>query len=296
MLLALLACSAPNIVQPPDTAGDTAGDTSTDTGAAAWPEGLAPLTTLSEGECPDLSENGPATFRSHGLDRKIRVYLPKERPAGMPMMVVWHWLGSSARQVADVMDLEGMAERTGSVILVPESKDDNQYDWDFWNGLDDDLVMFDDLRTCAVQDLGVDPARISAHGMSAGGLMTTFLSVQRADSLATVSVFSGGTEPVVQWQQPAHPFPALVVYGGDTDLYGSGASQVNFTTTTTHYVDELRENDQFVVLCNHGLGHTLPPETDDMVIAWNLTHVYGEDSPYLDGDISAFPDYCGVVP
>lgn len=303
MLLLLLACAdaekngdtaLPGLDSFSDTSGDTSADTSGDT-AGTWPEGLAPLTEPSEGECPDFATASPV-FRSHGLDREVRVYLPREQTAGMGMMVVWHPLGYTARQLATFMDLQGMADATGTVILAPESKEDNVYDWDFWNGLDDDLVMFDDLRTCAVRTLGVDPTRVTAHGMSAGGLMTTMLSLQRAGSLATVSVFSGGTEPAVSWSTPASPFPALVVYGGEDDIYGSGRTALNFTETTTNYVNELRDNGQFVVLCNHDLGHTLPPETNDMIVAWNFAHRYAEPSPFAGGDISALPTYCGVVP
>lgn len=296
MLFLLIACTSTKSTD--DTAaaaGDTAGDTAADTDTGL-PEGLAPLTEPSNGECPALDGTASPTFQSNGIEREVRVYLPKSPPAGMGMMVVWHPLGTTARQIATYMDLQGMADATGTLILVPEAKSDNIYEWDFWNGLDDDLVMFDDLRACAVRDLGVDPARVSAHGMSAGGLMTTFLSMKRGDSLATVSVFSGGTEPVIQWSTPASKFPALVVYGGPTDVYGSGPTAINFTETTTNYVDELRTNGQFVVLCNHDSGHTLPPETDDMIVAWNLAQRFGEPSPFEGGDLSALPEYCGVAP
>jgi poly(3-hydroxybutyrate) depolymerase len=302
-LTALLACSpdAPGSDDgsgTDDTAGDTSGDTSGDTGGDSggeWPEGLAELTEPSGGACPDLSSSGAVTLTANGKEREVRLYLPESVAPGAPAMFVWHPLGMSARQIAQYMDLSEFAEATGLVIVVPEAKSDNQFEWDFWNGSDDDLVLFDDLRSCLVTELGVDAARITSHGMSAGGLMTTHLSIQRADSLATVSPFSGGTEPVVRWSTPAYPYPALVVFGGESDTYGSGASQVDFAETTANFVEELRENGQFVVLCDHGGGHTLPNETMDMIEAWNLTHRFGEPSPFADGDLSALPEWCAVV-
>jgi hypothetical protein len=282
-MLFLLACAGePGL---PGAGDDTAAITGT---TSTWTEGLAPLTALSDGECPDLAD-GQSKFSSNGRERKVRLYLPAEPTTAV---FVWHPLGVSARQIADYMDLEALAAQSDVAFVVPEAKDDNPFEWDFWNGLDDDLVMFDDLRTCLVDGLGVDPGRIGSHGMSAGGLMTTFLSMERGDSLATVSVFSGGTEPVIPWEAPAHAFPALVVYGGEGDTYGSGATQIRFEETTLNYVDELRAAGHFVVLCDHGGGHTLPPETGDMLMAWHPAHQFGDASPFST-DISALPAFDG---
>lgn len=295
-LTALLACSPTGGGTDDPSTDDTgaADDTGGDTGAA-WPEGLAPLGEPSGGGCPDLSESGAVTLTANGIEREVRLYRPETVSEGAPAMFVWHPLGLSARQIAQYMDLGDFADATGTVIVVPESKSDNMYEWDFWNGLDDDLVLFDDLRACLVTELGVDPARVTSHGMSAGGLMTTHLSIHRGDRLATVSPFSGGTEPVVRWDTPAYAFPALVVFGGESDTYGSGAAMVDFAETTANYVSELREAGHFVVLCDHGGGHTLPNETTDMLEAWNLTHRFGEPSPFADGDLSELPEWCEVV-
>lgn len=281
-----------------DTADTGADDTgTTDTTGTTWPEGLAALTDLSGDGCPDLSEAGEATLTSNGIERDIRVYRPDALAAGAPAMFVWHPLGTTAQQIARYMNLDDLAEEAGAIILVPEAKEDNLFEWDYWNGLDDDLTMFDDLRTCLVTELGVDPTRISSHGMSAGGLMTTFMSLQRADSLATVSPFSGGTEPVIQWRTPAWKFPALVVYGGEGDTYGSGMATVNFEDTTLNYVAELRENEQSVVLCNHEGGHTIPIEAYDMILLWNFGVRFGETDPFGgENPLSDIASFCEVVP
>jgi poly(3-hydroxybutyrate) depolymerase len=286
-MLLLLACTSPD--PTPATDADT-----TDTGTEADPlGGTAPLAELSDGECPDLSESGSSTFSSHGLDRKVRVILPSSGAEGAPVLFEWYWLGGSVRDAIDAFDLENWAEETGTVVVVPTSDPNDTFEWGFWNGGEDDLALYDDLRTCLSTDLKVDLTRFSSSGMSAGGLWTTFLANHRGDTLATELVFSGGTNSAFPYVTPASEFPALLVYGGDSDVFNGGVT-VDFEAATLEYAEKLHQDGHFVVLCNHDRGHTIPPEGRSMLDAWIPAHRFGEASPFANGDLSALPDYCSV--
>ncbi len=289
-LAATLVACTPGTVAPGDT-GSTNDTTPPSTGETGpQPAGLR---ALSDGECPDLSVSGePVTFSSNGLQRQVTILIPDDRPAGMPVVFVWHPLGGSAAWMISVFDLEEISDATGAVIVVPDSDPDNLFEWDFWNGLDNDLTLYDDLRTCLAEQLEVDLARFTSTGFSAGGLWTSYLGSHRGDTLAAILAFSGGADPIWHYETPAYPYPALLAWGGENDTWGYGGFEYSFEETTLNYAEDLLADGHFVVLCDHGMGHTVPAEGIDMVPDWLLAHRFGEPSPFEDGDLSALPDWC----
>lgn len=285
----LLACKGPSAPAGDESPVET-GDTAPEDGGEFGEGGPAPLVEPSAGDCPTFAETGAMTLTSGGKERKVRVYFPEDRPAGMPLVFAWHWLGGSAREIEAAMDLEAFATEQQAVVVIPEASGDHAYEWDFLGEGADDLALFDDLRTCLYRELAIDPYRVSATGMSAGGLWTTKLSIERGDALSTVLVFSGGTEPIVPYETPAAKFPALLVWGGESDMYG----QLSFDTTMRAYADALVADGHYVIACDHGRGHTLPPETADLVATWLPAHRYGGAAPADVVPLSALPEYCWV--
>ncbi|MEN9784920.1 MAG: hypothetical protein RLZZ299_184 [Pseudomonadota bacterium] len=270
---------------------------SDDSAAAADPlGGTAALAPVSAGACPaNLAEGGRVTLTSDGLARTVRVILPTGgAPAGAPAVFAWHPLGVSATQLIQYLGLRDWAEAHQAVVVLPEARAENPFEWDFWNAGTHDLVLYDDLRTCLVQELGVDPTRISATGMSAGGLMTTYLGIQRGNTLATILPMSGGTEPVVAYTPPTGPFPAMLMYGGPTDTWGAAGVEIDFQTATLAFAGALDADDHFVTVCDHGRGHTIPPEGPEALTTWLLAHRYGEPSPFADGALDGLPGYCAA--
>lgn len=283
LFLVLAACSSSD---PTDTASDSGA------GAEVDPlGGTAALATVSGGACPAaLAEGGEVVFTANGQERTVKVILPESGPAGAPVVFVWHPLGATAADMIRYLGLRDWADDNGAVVVVPESLSGNMFEWDFWNGQDHDLVMYDDLRTCLIQDLGVDPTRFSATGMSAGGLMTTFMGIQRGDTLATIFPMSGGTDPVIPYTPPAGPFPALLFYGGASDTWNG----LDFEGATLAFAGELRADGHRVIVCNHEGGHTIPPEAEQASTAWLTTHVYGAPGPFEDGNLDGLPGYCAT--
>lgn len=283
-MLLLLACATPAADSPSDS----------DTALIDTRPAPAALATPSA-DCP-VFDDDKITLTSNGVERKVHVLLPDPVPADAPVVFAWYPLGATASQLINYLDLDTWAADNGVIVVVPEAKSDNLFEWDFWDGLDDDFVLYDDLRTCLSDAFGTDLRRVYSTGMSAGGLMTTKLSLVRSDTLATVLVMSGGTpDAVVDYETPTYDFPALLTYGGATDHWGGGGFDVDFEAATLAYADSLSTDGHFVVTCNHNGGHNFPPDPVGLATTWLLPHVYGEASPF-EGDISSLPDICAIWP
>lgn len=279
MLLLLVACS-------PLAEDSAAPEAEVDT--------RLPPADLEEvsGDCPAFGTDDKLTFTSNGIERTVHVLLPAEVGPDLPVVFEWHPLGASSKQLITYLGLDDWAVDNNTIVIVPEEKDDNTFEWDFWNGLDDDFVMYDDLRTCLSDAYEIDLRRVYTSGMSAGGLMTSALAMQRGDTFAAILPMSGGTpDAIVDYETPDYPFPALLTYGGDTDVWGGAGFEIDFQAATLAFAESLYADGHFVVTCNHNGGHDFPPDPMDLTRDWLLPHVFGEPSPYLD-DISTLPDIC----
>jgi predicted esterase len=289
MLFLLLACTSPDDAPTTD---DTAGEDIVDPNA--YLKGSAPLATVSGGACPTIEDGGDVELVSNGKDRTVKLLLPEGGTAGKPVVFVWYPLGGTASYMINALSLREYADTVDAVVVVPSATGEVLFEWNFTSAVEanDDLVLFDDMRTCLYEQLDIDLGRVSAMGFSAGALWTSYLGVHRGDTLSTILPFSGGTDPVVAYEAPAGPFPAFLPFGGDNDLYGGGV--VDFQETTTNFATDLKADGHFVVTCNHEGGHTIPPEGRDMMDAWLTAHTFGQASPFANGDLSVFPDYCSV--
>jgi hypothetical protein len=67
---------------------------------------------------------------------------------------------------------------------------------------------------------------------------------------------------------------------------------VDFADATAEFTDGLEGDGSVVVRCDHGLGHTVPPEYEKILSNFLLTESFDEVSPYADHDVSDLPDYC----
>jgi len=286
------------------TAEDTASTNTGDDGGTSettLPD-PAPLAELSDGDCPDMTSSGSRmSFSSSGVTREVITLLPDTLTEDMPVVFVWHPLGGDANYMVNAFGLESWANEYGAVIIVPESEPSNLLEWDFWNDEEDDLIFYDDLRSCAADQLDVDLSRVSAFGFSAGGLWASRLTIERGDTLSTAVIASGGCElelptgiAYVDCEAPAHDFPALTMWGGENDTYGIAGVYVYFSESMANYRELLVENDHYVVSCDHGAGHTIPGAMASPIAEWLMSHTYGAASPYAASGIGDFPDYCWV--
>ncbi len=287
-MLLLLACAAPE--------NDELSSQELDTGEVI-DEGPPPadLAEPSAGSCPSFDEPGQVTFTSAGMERKARIYYPEDRPADMPVLFVWHPLGANARSMVSWLEIDSFAEEHGVIAVVPDADDSMPFEWGFTGDASIDLALYDDLRTCLVEEFGADVRRVYSVGMSAGALWTTYLGIHRGDTLASIATWSGGTGDLVPYSTPAYAFPALLVFGGDDDTYNAGGYVVRFNELTLQFADELAGDQHFVDLCEHDLGHYFPPDTDATITDFLMVQRYGQPSPISADNLPDLSMDCQVV-
>jgi predicted esterase len=249
------------------------------------------LPPYSNGTCPTLVDGVNKRFLVGPDKRKFRVSLP-ENPEGAPVVFLWHWLGGTSQQAMDYLGFSGV-EGAKEAILVAPSSDGYGLEWRFDKPNTDnpDLLFFDDMLRCLYDEFNVDLNRIYATGMSAGGLWSSYLIVNRADRLAAVSPLSGGALEAA-YSPPDDTIPVLLFWGGESDVY----SGFSFETASQLFSEFLRGDGHFVVECDHGGGHTIPPNVFSAMWAFFAAHPKGVDpEPYLSGLPTIFPSYC-VIP
>lgn len=270
----------------------------------------AATVALSDGACPDLSASNIGTFSSGGHERRVAVILPETIPDGMPVVFSWHGLTTPeykpVESFVDWFDMQAEADANGVAFLVPEALPYNLLGnsvllWGILGNETADLTLYDDLRTCMIDELGADPRRISSWGFSGGALWTSKLIMERGDTLASAVIFSGGVEFEVpflgeqlSYTAPAYDLPVLLGHGGDSDVWPDpSAVIIPFKETTKHLEEHLAEDGHTVWTCNHGLGHNLPNWFWNTNLDWLLAHEYGDPSPWDGGaGASDLPDKC----
>ncbi len=251
----------------------------------------AALAEVSGGDCPDLSSPGEFEINANGRDRSGLIYFPEEAEGPMPMIFAWHPLGASASLMKRYLDLEDLAEELGVIAVIPEADPSALFEWGFMGGADNDLVLYDDLRSCIAEQHDADLSRVSSTGFSAGALWTTLLAIERGDTLSSVLVFSGGTDPVITYSTPGGTFAALLLHGGETDSYDAVVMVIDFQAATLAFAESLHADGHFVGIGNHDLGHTLPRDAAEIAAAWLPVHQYGAPSPFAEGGIEEVADW-----
>ena len=256
-----------------DAASD---DDSTEEPTADPPADLVPP---SAGSCPSLVEPGPVELQSAGLDRRALIYWPAEGGQDAPVAFFWHALGTTPEYWWTAFELDQLVD-AGFIVVLPASSGEELFEWD-WNTGGADATLYDDLRTCVVEELGADPRRVTVSGFSAGAIWTSWLTMHRADTLAASFVMSGGLAPGLTWEQPVRPLPVFLMSGGATDTY---SNFIIFEDTMDAFQEELIASGSSGVRCRHDYGHTPGPGALDMLIDWAWRHRFGDESPWATGE------------
>jgi poly(3-hydroxybutyrate) depolymerase len=304
LFLLLLACGN-------EPTGSPSDDSGTDTVTTPQP---APLTEPSSGECPTLTESGTSTFQSSGEARTVTAVVPTNPPDGpMPLVIFFHGLldtsvSSPSQEFAASLHFQGLADETGAVVLAPDSRIQDLFGmyevwlWDLLRDDDHDQVLFDDLRSCAADQLDIDLARVSAVGFSGGALFTTVILSDRGDTLASAVEMSGGSDvdtgffdsPLSVYASGDVPFPTMLVSGGDTDVWpNTQLAVVDFTAATDTLEQEVVADAHFTVRCRHDRGHTVTNAEWKLGVDWAMGHTFGQPSPFADG-LGNDADWCAI--
>jgi hypothetical protein len=259
--------------------GDGADGTEGDDGADQ-PAPTLPAPTL---DCPELTD-GYVMFG----ERRVRIYMDEEAAAAHDGPVVFYWYGTYGQPEHSTWALgSGISTITalGGIVAAPVHINSGSYPWLDASTTQQDFTLADDIIACAEQKIGIDERHIHSLGMSAGGLFSTKLSYARG-YFASVAAYSGGDAGT--FSDPDNKFAALVFYGGPSDnVFGK-----DFEAAAKAWTSTLRGAGHRALVCNHGMGHTIPPVGPAAVTQFFLDHAYGVKWAYEAGLPDAIPDYC----
>jgi predicted esterase len=280
-----------------DTTTTTTTDDTTTTGDDTTTGGLAEGGEIppATAECPEIVD-GVVDFEPDGVgSRAVRIWVDPDVAAEKdgPLVFFWYGTGGEPDQALSGLGDLGIQEilDMGGIVAAPtHDPGAGVFPWFLVLGQQqDDLLVADEILACADQQFGVDAARIHSLGFSAGALHTAQMSARRSSYLASVTLYSGGLifGSMPMFDNPDNDFPAMIFHGGDSDVV-----VVGFKQASADYAAYLGMNDNFSFTCDHGMGHTIPPEQDS-VMQFFADHPWGTaPEPYQDALPGGFPDYC----
>jgi hypothetical protein len=248
--------------------------------------------------CPQL-KNGDMSF----LGRKVKIWVDPSKGGGGPVIFYWHGTGSNPTfevpaglgpAVQAVVNAGGVIAGLYSEPSLACPGCSGIEGLGTGNGVwwIKDFETADEVLACAIQQLHVDTRRIFASGMSAGGLQVSAMSFERSNYLASVVSYSGGRLFQTKTADPNNKLPVVLTNGGTNDTV-----IINFKTASENMANEIKPLGQFVVMCNHGRGHTIPTEFGNGGAAWQFfqAHPYGASpEPWAGGLPSGYPSFCTI--
>lgn len=229
------------------------------------------------------------TLSERAADRDGALIFAWYATAGTPAQAL-SWIGRE--QIAQIED-------EGGIIVAPYADQPSStrpwYNTPGGPGEGDaDLRLMDEVIACARAEVGIDLRRIHAIGMSAGGLQVAQVAFRRSGYLASVAVYSGGfaDDALPPDQDVDNRFAAMVLYGGSRDI--SPVDGIAYQPASQRLVTALKAHDRFVLLCDHGGGHSVPTNAQSSVWRFFSDHRYGAPSPYRLGLPADFVTYCAA--
>ena len=178
-------------------------------------------------ELPVLSGTlSKGSLEAGGLKRSYRTYIPRGLAAGAPLVVVMHGSGENGAQirVETGYGFERLADEHGFAVLYPDAY---AFDWNDCSKVGDFSVQgrpVDDLGflLAAVDKLiaehGLDPARVYAAGVSAGGSMAIRLALEAPSRFRAVAAVAANVPTPDNFKcQPAGRATSILIMNGTKD-------------------------------------------------------------------------------
>lgn len=180
-----------------------------------------------EPELPRLSGTlSKASMNVAGVERSYRTYVPKGLPKGAPLVLVMHGSGEGpqAIRVGTGYGFERLADQHGFAVAYPKSFG---FDWNDCSSIGNtavDGVRADDAGFLAalveklVGEIGVDPNRVFAAGVSNGGSMALRLALEHPKRYRAVAAALANVPAPQNFQcQPGAQTPSVMILNGTED-------------------------------------------------------------------------------
>ena len=161
-----------------------------------------------------------------GMNRTYLTYIPKALPPGAPLVLVMHGSGEGAAEirVGTGYGFERLADAHGFAVVYPNSQ---SFDWndcsrvgDFSVGgrIVDDVGFLQALVDKLGKELGSDPGRVYATGVSSGGFMSLRLALEAPSRFRAVAAASANVPTEENFKcTPAGPGTSVMLMNGTQD-------------------------------------------------------------------------------
>ncbi|MGI8686843.1 MAG: alpha/beta hydrolase family esterase [Acidimicrobiales bacterium] len=162
------------------------------------------------------------TIDMGGAVREYRLFTPAAPDGDLPLVVALHGGGNRAQSLVEATQLDAAATANGFLVAYPEAAQ-------VWNGgfcctggrgdAADDVRFLDRVIMDVAANRGVDPRRVYAVGVSAGGVMAYRLACDLAPRLAGIGSVAG-----TMLLDDCHPARAVTV----VEIHGTADGIVPF--------------------------------------------------------------------
>ena len=161
-----------------------------------------------------------------GITRRYRTYIPKDLPKGAPLVLVMHGSGEGPQQIriGTGYGFERLADAHGFAVAYPKSF---ASDWNDCSSIGDttlhgvsadDAAFLTALVAKLVQEIGVDPARVFATGVSSGGSMAMRLALESPTRYRAVAAVVANVPAPENFQcKPSANTTSVMIMNGTED-------------------------------------------------------------------------------
>jgi poly(hydroxyalkanoate) depolymerase family esterase len=140
------------------------------------------------------------SYATSAGSQRFQLYVPSSYRAGarMPLVVALHGCTQTAQSFRRLTRWDALAEAKGFIVVFPE-QDPNANKFNCWNFFQDahmhrsagEPARIAALTSYVVRRYAVDPHRVYASGLSAGGAMASVMAATYPDLFAAIGIGSG---------------------------------------------------------------------------------------------------------
>jgi polyhydroxybutyrate depolymerase len=187
-----------------------------------WPLVLGVVAALGLGACGGGAEprRSPAIARASacsgvsGTDfiGGAYVQVPSRRPVHPALVVAFHYLAGTGRDLASTVNLGTLADREGFVVVYPDARSGKRWQLNHRDG-DGDVRATERLITTVERRVCADPRRIYLIGVSNGAGFAARAACELAAHVAAVVPIAGSYEALDPCPREGPRVPLLEIHG-----------------------------------------------------------------------------------
>jgi polyhydroxybutyrate depolymerase len=195
------------------------------------------LVALGEAVAFQFQNRNNGSIVSAGERREYLLHVPESYDSSRPtpLVISMHGAGGWPRQQGEISGWDQLADEHGFIVAYPSaigSRGTRAWRLTRPSGLANDVRFISDLIDRLEKTYNIDPTRIYANGLSAGGGMSFALSCTLWERIAAIGTVAAAR--VLSWGECAdrRPVPVIAFHGTADSLipYGGGTTWIGDST------------------------------------------------------------------